>query len=39
MERAAFQATVHGVTKDLDMTEHMYTHTHKTNRQMALRQS
>ena len=29
MDRGAWRATVHGVAKDLDMTERL-THTHKT---------
>ena len=28
MDRGAWQTTVHGVTKELDMTEHTHTHTH-----------
>ena len=28
MDRGAWQATVHRVTKELDMTEHESTHTH-----------
>jgi len=27
MDRGAWQTTVHGVTKELDMTEHTHTHT------------
>ena len=28
MDKGAWQTTVHGVTKELDMTEHTHTHTH-----------
>ena len=39
MERGAWQATAHGDTKELDMTEQLNTHTHKRLGQIYLLES